>query len=355
MLNINEYSLHKRRPVQTLYLGGGTPSLLPVELIQDLKDHLSAHLDLSDLKEFTLECNPGTITKDSLSKLRDIGVNRLSIGAQTFHDPTLKLLGRKHSVQETIETLKIAQDSGINYTLDLMYALPGQTLEHFRSDISTALLFSPNHISLYYLTIPDFHFLSQNRPQEDEQIKMFDTLEEMLSREGIFRYEISNFSKPGFESQHNSLYWNDSEYLGLGLSAHSYIKNKSFGVRFWNPRTYPNYEGYVNKIHLEQENIFSFLPEKNIENLKLHEALTDFCHTSLRRMEGLNLELLTQKFPNQKPLVISILEDLIKNDLVFRRSPSHFALSNQGKRLTNLVFEKLTFLEGDVARRDLDK
>lgn len=347
-------NLAAKRQIETLYLGGGTPSLLPVDLIEDLKKHLSECFDLSKVKEFTLECNPGTISTESLQKLQTIGVNRLSIGAQTFHEPTLKTLGRKHSVDETLETLKIAQDSGINYTLDLMYALPKQTLESFQKDIEIALQFDPKHISLYYLTLPNFHALNQNRPHEDVQLEMFDTLEEQLSKNGIFRYEISNFSKPGFESKHNSLYWTDKEYVGFGLSSHSYIKNTEFGVRFWNPRTYSNYENYLQKLHLEQEAVFSFLPEKNIERLRLHEALTDFCHTSLRRMMGLNMEVLTTKFPEQKFLVQTILDTLIVGGLITQKNPSHFALSQQGKRLTNLVFEKLTFLEGDVVRRSLD-
>lgn len=341
--------LLQNKSVKTLYLGGGTPSLLPPSEILSLRQHLEQYFDFSGLEEFTIECNPGTITHSSLEELQKIGVNRLSVGAQTFQADILKRLGRKHSVQETFDLLEIARSSGINFTLDLMYALPGQTVEGFQKDIQTALSFNPPHISLYYLTLPQHHALNIDRPDEDAQVEMFESLEKNLLASGIHRYEISNFSKPGFESRHNSLYWSDAEYIGFGLSSHSYLKNSIYGTRFWNFRTFEKYKHYVeNYLSSEEKSIFTGLPEKNIEALKLHEALTDFCHTSLRRMKGLCTKESIKKFHAASQLLTPILKKLHSDGLLDPTNEG-YKLSSQGKRLTNLVFEKLTFLEGDVA------
>lgn len=347
--------LLKNKNVKTLYLGGGTPSLLPPHEILSLKNHLQQYFDFSGLEEFTLECNPGTVTQESLVELQKIGVNRLSIGVQTFQAEILKRLGRKHSVDETLEILNIARSSGINFTLDLMYALPGQSLSLFQGDIQTALSFDPPHISLYYLTLPQHHALNINRPDEDTQIEMFETLEKDLLEKGIHRYEISNFSKPGYESRHNSLYWSDAEYIGFGLSSHSYLKDSLHGTRFWNYRTFDKYKNYVvHDLSETSQNIYIGLPDKNIEALRLHEALTDFCHTSLRRMKGLNLEESLKKFHTASHLLNPILEKL-HSDGLLDPTDGGYKLSFQGKKLTNLVFQKLTFLESDVAHHKVDK
>ncbi len=342
-------SLLKNKSVQTLYLGGGTPSLLPPQVIADLKSHLDIYFDFTGLEEFTLECNPGTLTPASLKELKSIGINRFSVGAQTFNPDVLKILGRRHSVQETLDTLNLLEEHHCPYTLDLMYALPKQTLEDFKSDITTALQFSPKHISLYYLTLPEKHALNINRPSEDTQIQMFDSLEEELLKKGIYRYEISNFSVPGHESKHNTVYWTDQEYIGFGIGAHSYLKLYDYGVRFWNARTYPAFETYVQKITKEPLLcVHDNLPAQNVEILKVHESLTDFCHTSLRRMEGFDLKKFNTKYPKLESFILSKLEDLTQKGLLQKQAPTNFSLTKEGKRLTNLVFEKLTFLSDDI-------
>lgn len=331
--------------VDTLYFGGGTPSLFAVKDIVQLIDALSsAGYVLGPDAELTMELNPGTVNEHKLNDYLKLGFNRFSVGAQTFNQSHLKRVHREHSVNDTIESLKLLRKYNLNFNFDLLFGIPYQTIDELDHDLGQATEIEPPHISPYYLTVPEGHPLSKNRPVEDDQMIMFERLEKTLTTAGYNRYEISNYAKPGFESKHNYLYWSDQEYWGLGLSSHSYIKMTSasqWGVRFWNPNNIKIYQQEIEKmspIHSPTQ-----LSEIYFETLKETQSLTDFCHTSLRRAQGLICRDLESKFtsPSVKK-VYKELKTLCERDLV---SPTDdgFTLTSQGKLISNWVFEKLTF------------
>ena len=234
--------------LSTVYFGGGTPSLLPSSEILTILDELEKQgFKRSPDTEITIEINPATIDEVKLADYRSAGINRFSVGAQTFDDPLLKSVHREHNAAQTRETLQILAGKGLNYSFDLLFALPNQTLEILRRDLEEVLHYLPPHVSPYCLTVPEGHVLSKSRPLEDIQLEMFDMIRTTLEKAGYVRYEISNFARPGFESRHNSLYWEDQPYWGLGLSAHSYMPWEKFGTRFWNPSAIGAYQQLIEK------------------------------------------------------------------------------------------------------------
>ncbi len=230
----NRRDLWKTKEIKTLYFGGGTPSLVDPKHIVSLKNELSnAGFTFQKNFEGTIEINPATITRQKLETYLEAGINRFSVGAQTFDDQLLAMCGRKHSAEDTRETLKLLREYDLNYSFDLLFALPGQTLAGLQKDLNEVATFDPPHLSAYCLTVPEGHAMSVGRPPEGEQVEMFSTIETSLAKLGLRKYEISNFAKPGYESRHNLAYWNDSAYWGIGLSSHSY-NPEGFGSRFWN-------------------------------------------------------------------------------------------------------------------------
>ncbi len=336
------------RTVETLYFGGGTPSLLEPDLILALLEELANQgFRLDPAAEFTIEVNPGTIDRGKLNAFLAAGANRFSVGAQTFDPRLLKLAGRKHSVDDTVATLALLRDAQAAFTLDLLFALPSQTVEDVRVDVARAIAFDPTHLSAYCLTVPDHHPMAKGRADDDGQAAMFELIESELKAAGYRRYEISSYAKPGFESRHNHLYWTEGEYWGLGVSAHSFLKRGEWGLRFWNPTALPAYEKQVTA----RTSDFSFegtLPAHQHERLREHEALTDFCHVRLRMIQGMPENALRLKFGEASAtLVLERLAAIERQGLV-EKADSHWRLSTRGKLLTNMVFEKLTFLAEDL-------
>ena len=342
----------KKNLVQTLYFGGGTPSLIPAqeigEIISEMKKHF--HFDLQP--EITIEINPGTLGENKLEEYQKYGVNRFSLGVQTFTPWFLKKSGRLHTVEDSVKDLKLLQKNKLNFSLDLMFGFPHQTLASLKEDVHQALSFDPSHVSIYNLTIPKNHELSLNRPQETTQIKMFQIIEEELKKGGLNKYEISNFAKKNRTSKHNSAYWEGKLVLGLGVGAHSYLpssftQNNKYGLRFWNSYQLKNYISQRTKS--QQKLPFENLPEKQVENLKAHEALTDFCHTRLRRKKGLLLKELQALFHSSlSNKVESRLLNLKKENWLEETSGS-FSLTPQGELLSNQIFLGLTFSQKDLS------
>ena len=224
--------------VQTLYIGGGTPSSLDhAELIRIIQGILGDTPSEGPI-EITIEANPGDITADKLQAWRALGINRLSIGIQSFNDRLLQLVGRRHNAEQAIQAVRIAQKEGINnISIDLMYALPSQTMAEWQADIVQALKLKVTHISSYGLIYEDDTPLTTLLEQgkiiaidEDVEMQMYDHLVEQLTQHGYEHYEVSNFALPGQNSKHNSSYWNNTPYLGLGAGAHSYDGK----MRWWN-------------------------------------------------------------------------------------------------------------------------
>ncbi|GIL17147.1 MAG: coproporphyrinogen III oxidase [Oligoflexia bacterium] len=336
--------------LDTLYFGGGTPSLVPAQIILTIMDSLAnSGYATGPQSEVTIEINPATIDPEKLDLYLKRGINRFSVGAQTFNDPLLKKIGRLHNSQDTLETLNILKSRGLNYSFDLLFALPGQSLDDLRRDLEKVVEFSPPHISPYCLTIPEGHVLSPGRPLEDHQILMFEEISKTLRSAGYHQYEISNYALPGFESRHNSLYWADEEYWGIGLGAHSYRKKTGWGERFWNPNTFSSYEkSILRRQGARFDNLQAALNSDCYEVLEKHQSLTDFCHISLRRDAGLFLEQIRQKFGDSVAhKIVGPLNELAERGLLVSRGGA-FTLSEEGKVLSNQVFSALTFLAGEV-------
>ncbi len=231
--------------LETIYFGGGTPSLLSAELFSELAEELPR--ERSGL-EFTLEVNPATVTPEKAKAWRAAGVNRISLGAQSFEPAMLELLGRQHGPRDVVETCELLRAHGFaNVNLDLMFALPGQSLAQWDATLAAALACKPDHVSAYALTYEeDTPFFEQRglwRLTEELEIAMFERTRARLGAAGVFGYEISNFARPGFESRHNLGYWRGADYLGLGPSACSTIG----GARWRNVENTPLYVERINR------------------------------------------------------------------------------------------------------------
>ena len=212
------------RPVHSIFIGGGTPSLFSPQAIDRLLADIRARLKLNADCEITLEANPGTFEKDRFKAFKSAGVNRLSIGVQSFNDQHLKALGRVHDRAQAIAAVQEAAQAFDTFNLDIMYALPGQTLQNLEQDINTALGLQPPHISIYHLTIePNTYFAKfpPAIPEEDLAYDMLDQITELTQDKGLARYEVSAFAKPGHRCFHNTNYWQFGDYLGIGAGAHS--------------------------------------------------------------------------------------------------------------------------------------
>lgn len=328
--------------LKTIYFGGGTPSLIPAEYLKSLVDELSKNgFTTTQDTEITIEINPATIDEKKLDSYLSWGVNRFSVGAQTFSDRLLKMVHREHNAEQTIATLKILENRNLNYSFDLLFALPTQTLDELSFDLEKLDSLSMKHVSPYCLTVPEGHPLSKNRPLETEQLEMFEKINTALTSKNFSQYEISNYSLPGYESKHNLLYWTDKEYWGLGLSSHSYSKKSNWGTRFWNPANIQIYEKNILNKSLN-------LNEENSENLLLHQSLSDFCHISLRIKQGLSREAIFHKFNSKAlSLIDQICKKLVDQGLLNLKN-DHYSLTSQGVYISNQIFEKLTFLESDL-------
>lgn len=326
------------RDLDTIYFGGGTPSLLePSQLSAIISQITSQGFKIKPETEVTIEINPGTISANKIESLMSIGINRFSIGAQTLSNRLLKLIGRKHNANDTLETLRQLKAANVNFSVDVLFALPTQTLNDLSLDLETVLSFSPPHISPYYLTIPKGHPLQVNRPTENVELEMFDLMRKKLVSRGYEQYEISNFSIPGKHSRHNCLYWHDDSYWGVGLSAHSYFNSPEWGQRFWNAKTM---ESYINQV---EEYRISTLPPDQLEKLSKNESLTDFCHTFLRTMNGIPKGAVRRKFGEScEVLVADRLGHLLPSGLI-EETDSHWQLSSSGRLLSNQVFSHILF------------
>ena len=288
-------------PIETIYLGGGTPSQLSDGHLQQIFTKLKeTYGDLfSKNMEITMECNPDDVTPDFCKTLGKLPVNRVSMGAQTFSDQRLQFLRRRHNTTEVKEAVSLLRKTGIeNISIDLMFGFPKENIENWKYDILQALQLGVEHISAYSLMYeegtPLYKMLEQGKIEEiDEELSrnMYDTLIDMLTLSGYEHYEISNFAKPGYCSRHNSSYWNETPYIGLGAAAHSYrrARNQSGKMevtRSWNIN---NIQQYINSIHQ------GILPSEK-ENLDLTTRYNDLITTALRTSNGIDLKKTEKEF-----------------------------------------------------------
>ena len=305
---------YKGEKITTLYVGGGTPSALDVSELKELFQIISS-FNLSNAIEFTFECNSEDLTEEKLKILKKYKVNRLSIGVQTFNKTMLKTLNRKIS----LNNLKKAFTMFDNINLDLMYALPNQSLKDLKKDIDAALKLNPTHISLYSLIIePNTVLYIKNQEELDENIQkhMYDCLCEKLSYNGYFHYEISNFCKSGYESKHNLTYWNNDEYYGFGLGAAGYIN----GIRYENTRSIKKY--------IDGDFIL------NKEKINKQRCMEDEFMLGFRKINGINKIDFNKKF-NTHVTDIKIVNELIEkgylkeNEKQLFINPDYIYVSNE--------------------------
>ena len=282
-------------PLRTIYFGGGTPSLLSVEELGRIYRAIAERWDVSGVEEFTMECNPDDLSEEYLRALCELPINRLSIGVQSFVDDELKWLNRRHTSAEAIEAVERAKQAGFeNITIDLMFALPVQTIESLNYSIDKALELGVQHISAYSLMFePDSKItklMELNRLEpldEDVAADMFDLLAKRLTEAGYEQYEISNYAKVGFESRHNSGYWHGMRYLGLGPSAHSFD-----GEKRWS--NVGHTIKYIDLVRNEE------LGVRNEELLNMDERFNELVFTALRTKVGVDLEELRCRFGDKR-------------------------------------------------------
>ena len=279
-----------KEPIETIYLGGGTPSQLEKKDFEDIFSYIYKAYPVTSDAEITLEANPDDLTPEYIAMLRTLPFNRLSMGIQTFQEPILKLLQRRHTARQAIEAFQECRKSGFqNISIDLMYGLPGETSASWEQDLQQALSLHPEHISAYHLIYEEGTALWKLRQQhkveeadEDLSVSLFSALIDRLTTAGYDHYEISNFCLPGFHSRHNSSYWTGKKYLGCGPSAHSYD-----GIsRQWNIASLDKYiAGITNDS-----------PAFEIEELDLYTRYNDFIITSIRTEWGMPLSRLRNEF-----------------------------------------------------------
>lgn len=270
-----------KEEVRTIYIGGGTPSVLEVDSLQLIIDSLGID---SEQQEITLEVNPGDVTAEKAAAWRAMGINRLSMGVQSFNDTLLQLIGRRHTAQQAREAIATVQSAGFdNISIDLIYALPSQSMEQWQNDVAQTLRLGVQHISSYGLIYEDGTALTTllqhgviEAVDEDTEMQMYDYLVEQLTANGYMHYEVSNFAFPGHQSKHNSSYWNDTPYIGLGAGAHSYNGK----VRSWNISD-------IN-LYIEQARSHSLMPE--IEELTPEAQHMERVMLGLRTSQGVAIE-----------------------------------------------------------------
>ncbi|MDN5347505.1 MAG: hypothetical protein PWP65_1069 [Clostridia bacterium] len=324
-----------RSPVSTLYLGGGTPSLLsPTSLSKILKESREYFPWKGDI-EVTLEANPGTVDLAKLRAFKDSGVNRLSLGAQSFNERLLKAMGRVHTSSDINDAVSTARKAGFtNLNLDLIYGLPGQDLETWEDTLEAAISLSPEHISIYCLELDERtpwgqEFLAGRLPLpgEDLVLAMYYAARAQLEAAGYRQYEISNFSRPGYECRHNIIYWENGFYLGLGVAAASHYRH----CRWENPG---NLEAY-------QEAVFSGrLPRQNLVNLSLREEMAETMFMGLRLISGVDLAAFYRRFKVDALEEYGASISKLKSLGLLKYNDGRLALTAKGLPLANVVFRE---------------
>jgi oxygen-independent coproporphyrinogen-3 oxidase len=327
----------KQGPVRapSLYLGGGTPTALSAGLLRQILEACEEHLGLSGEAEITAEANPGTLDAVYLSSLREMGINRLSLGVQTLDDQLLRVLGRMHSAAEAIETYRLARQAGLaNVNLDLIYGLPGQDLPGWTADLSTVTNLRPDHLSLYCLSLhegtPLADLIDEGElpsPDPDLAAEMYEHAEEVLARAGYVQYEISNWALPGRECRHNMTYWQNYPYLGFGAGAHSFAD----GSRYYN--VYSPDE-YVRRMTRGES------PVAAIERIDRAAEIGETMIMGLRLCRGVSFQDFERRFGVSLAQVYGAqIREMIDLGLL-EKDDRAIRLTARGRLLGNEVFER---------------
>lgn len=318
---------------RTIYIGGGTPTALNAHQLAKLLEIVQNYVTVAEVEEFTVEMNPGTVDREKLLLLQQAGVNRLSVGVQSFDDNCLQKIGRIHTAQDAVDTIELAHNLGFgNISLDLIYGLPQQDREILTQSVERALTLPVQHISIYGLQLEEgtaFHrmeALGKLQLPADELVEaMHDYIVEKLPEAGYQRYEISNYALPGYESKHNLYYWQDVDYLGLGSGAHSYWQ----GTRYENPR---GIDDYISALEAGR------LPANVEEQVDRQAHMEEYCFLGLRNAAGIDKNLFQQKFGVDLFTVYGrTIEKLVAQDLL-QHTAKGIALTPLGMKYGNQVF-----------------
>ena len=326
---------HPTKVSETIYIGGGTPTSLTAKQLDVLLTGIHRYLPTHTTKEFTVEANPGDLTAEKLDVFKAHGINRLSMGVQTFDDRLLKKIGRKHSVQDVYDTIKLLEKKQFdNVSIDLIYALPGQTLESFRDTLTKALAFDLPHYSMYSLILENktmfMNWVRQGRlelPTQEAETQMFEEAIIAMAQSGHHQYEISNFAKKGKESMHNLVYWDNEHYFGFGAGASGYLDQKRY-------KNYGPIQHYMKPLKEQR------LPIFETEEISRANQIEEEMFLGLRKIEGVSLRRFEEKF-NQKLTTVyqSVIDELQQQQLAVLEE-DYFRLTPKGLFIGNDVFEK---------------
>lgn len=329
----------KDEDIRTIYFGGGTPSTLPVELLQKILDAIYANYPIHDKAEITIECNPDDLAEEYIAQLQTLPFNRISMGVQSFNDRQLNHLGRRHNADKACQAIKDLRAAGYkNISIDLMFALPGSTEQEWEESIKKAIALKPEHISAYNLMYeegtPLHRALQQGKFKElseEENVKQFQTLIDKMKEAGYMHYEISNFALPGYESRHNSSYWNDTSYLGCGAAAHSYNGTS----REWN---IADIKEYIKGIENEERNF-------EIEHLTEEEQYNDAILTRLRTADGIPLKWMKEKFSERlyRYMLTAAEKQIGYGNLI--KTDESLSLTSKGVFISDAVIRELIYAE----------
>jgi oxygen-independent coproporphyrinogen-3 oxidase len=307
-----------REIFETVFFGGGTPSLLSPQQLERILSRLHHTFSISSDAEITVETNPGTVTQEKLAAYRALGVNRLSIGVQSFHEDELKFLTRIHDSSQAVRCVELARHAGFdNVSIDLIYAMPGQTRARWEATLRKAIALQPNHISAYGLIVEDGTPLARmvqarlvSPKPPDEEAEFYEFTMTFLEEHGFEQYEVSNYARPGFRSRHNTNYWRHANYLGFGPSAHSFWKQDgTTAYRWWN---IANLSHYCTSLQNGR------LPILQRESLDPAHLLEEEIFLGLRS-DGVRLQTLEQHSPSPRSFIASLIDEgaaLVENDLL---------------------------------------
>lgn len=329
----------KGADIETIYIGGGTPSVLSEANLSCLIEGLKQRLDFNKVQEFTIEVNPDDVTQEFANRIVALGINRVSMGVQSFVDSELKLINRRHDAKGAVQAVETLKAAGIsNISIDLIYGLPTQTLDSWQYSVAEAIKLNVKHISAYSLSYEEGTALYVLRERgkitecdEDDCVKMYDLLVAMLREAGFLHYEISNFAQSQFYSRHNSNYWNKTPYLGLGCSAHSYDgKERSYNI------------ADVKKYVME---ISSGATVKEVDETQPWEQYNEDIMIGLRTMWGVDLSEIDKRYgKNVADKFKNTAEKyLLAKDM--KRSENNYSLTEQGVMIADLIIRDLMQLE----------
>ncbi|MBS7578023.1 oxygen-independent coproporphyrinogen III oxidase [Enterococcus sp. MMGLQ5-2] len=342
---LKEIEQAKPEAQRTIYIGGGTPTAISPQQLRRLLEGIEARIDMSSVIEYTIEANPNDLTEEIVAVIADSKINRVSIGVQTFNSRLLKKIGRNHTPQDISTGIQRLREAEIhNLSIDLIYALPGQTIDDLRQTLASALALELPHYSIYSLILENQTvFMNQlrrgklNLPDNEVEYEMYQIIRKALRNQGFKHYEVSNFGQRGYESQHNLVYWNNQSYYGFGAGASGYVD----GIRYKN---HGPIQHYLKGIAQKQ-------PRVSEEKLTIREIIEEELFLGLRKAEGISIEQFNAQFPFDFQQLYGVtVENLLEKDLV-KIEEQRLKMTALGLNQGNDVFEAF-LIEGELPKID---